>query len=200
MTNLLSAGDVLTDPISGASAQLLELRSDGFLLEQSVPANLPKNMLYHVHTSWSETFDIISGTGRYKLAGVEYDATPGHQFVVQPGQAHIHPWNTGNTELRFRQSDTFSPPDATAAVDTFLAFSTMFGLAREGKTGKDGIPKNPLQLLVILNFFRQHGGYLAGLPIPLQDVLMTGGARLGRMFGYKEWYEQYLPSQLTKTN
>lgn len=196
MNDLIRVGDVLKDPISGASVQLLELRADGFLLEQSIKPHQPKNMLDHLHTSWTETFEVISGTGRYKLAGKEYEATPGHRFVVQPGQTHIHPWNTGDTDFHFRQIDTFDPPDATAAVDTFLAFSTMFGLAREGKTNKDGIPKNPLQLLVILNFFRQHGGYLAGLPIPVQNAIMMSGSGIGKALGYKSWYEQYLPSQI----
>ena len=71
----------------------------------------------------------------------------------------------------------------------------MFGLAREGKTSADGTPRNPLQLMVILELFRLHGGYLADVPVPAQDILMGLGAKLGRILGYRAWYEHYLPSQ-----
>lgn len=193
MPDLIMPGDKLYDVVTGIHVTLIELRPDGFIAEQVVEPNKTKSTLSHFHQTWTETFEITSGTGRYMLAGQEYDAAPGHRFVVQPGQAHIHPWNTGQEALHFRQTDIFAPADPTAAVETFLGFSTMFGLAKEGKANAEGVPKNPLQLMMILNLFRQHGGYLSGLPAPVQDVIMAGGAALGQVLGYRPWYERYLP-------
>jgi mannose-6-phosphate isomerase-like protein (cupin superfamily) len=189
----LKQGDVLYDSVGGAQVTLVELTPDGFVIEQQSEAGKTGNRLNHLHESWTETFEIISGQGRCDVGGAERDVKAGDIVSVQPRQTHIHPWNTGAEPLHFRQRSVFVPANATAAVDTFLGFSTLFGLAREGKTNRAGIPRNPLQLLVILDFFRQHGGYLAGLPIGVQDALMGGGAALGRALGYRAWYERYLP-------
>lgn len=193
MPKTLQSGDVLHNPTTGTAVTLIELTPDGFLIEQRVAPGYTDSILNHLHQSWTETFEILSGQAHYNVGGTEHSAEAGHQFSVQPGQTHIHPWNTGDSELVVRQRSIFNPPDPTAAVDTFLGFSTLFGLATDGKTNRAGIPRNPLQTLVILNFFRQHGGYLAGLPTGLQDVLMGGGAALGRAFGYRPWLERYLP-------
>jgi hypothetical protein len=193
MSKTLQPGDVLHNPNNGTHITLIELTPDGFLIEQHTKPGYTNSILNHLHQSWTENFEIISGQARYNVGGTEHTAEAGHRFSVQPGQTHIHPWNTGDSELIVRQRSHFNPPDATAAVDTFLGFSTLFGLATEGKTSRDGTPRNPLQTFVTLNFFRQHGGYLAGLPTGLQDVLMAGGAALGKALGYRPWYERYLP-------
>lgn len=196
MSDLIRPGDVLHEPLTGSHVTIIELRLDGFVIEQMVEPNKVRSSLHHFHQSWTEKFEIISGSGGYRLDGVNHTAEPGHSFVVNPGTNHIHPWNTGKEPLRFRQSDTFNPPDPTAAVDTFLAFSTLFGLSAEGKANQDGVAKDPLQLMVILDFFRLHGGYTAGLPASVQTMLMAGGAALGRALGYRPWYEKYLPKNI----
>ena len=193
MTELIIPGDVLHDIATGIHVTLVELRPDGFVIDQMVETNKPRAALNHFHKTWTENFEIVSGTGRYSLDNTEHDAAPGHSFTVRPGQAHIHPWNTGSEELRFRQTDVFDPPDATAAVDTFLAFSTLFGLAREGKADRGGTPTNPLQAFVVFDFFRKHGGYAVGAPAAIQDVLIAVGGALGRELGFRGWYEKYLP-------
>jgi len=195
MTDLIRIEDVLDDPITGTHVKFIKLGPDGFVVEQTIVPHKTKSTLNHFHKSWTETFEIISGVCSCNVAGQVYNGGPGDVFVVKPGQTHIHPWNTGDAELHFRQTDTFDPVDDMAAVNTFLGFSTMFGLAREGKTSADGTPRNPLQLMVILELFRLHGGYLADVPVPAQDILMGLGAKLGRILGYRAWYEHYLPSQ-----
>src|SRR6186713_3373754 len=109
MTDLIVPGDIVHDSSTGTRVTIVELRPDGFIVDQIIEPNRPKSSLNHFHRTWSENFEIISGTGRYSLDNQEHDAVPGHSFVVKPGQAHIHPWNTGSEELRFRQSDTFDP-------------------------------------------------------------------------------------------
>lgn len=196
MSELISAGDVLHDPQAGIRVTLIELRPDGFIVDETIEPHKVPNTLNHFHQTWTEQFEIISGTGRYSLDNKEYAAAPGDCYEVKPGQAHIHPWNTGAEPLRFRQSDVFNPVDPTAAVDTFLGFSTLFALAREGKTNQDGTPKNPLQGLVVIDFFRQHGGYIYGVPVGVQNIMMGGGAALGKLFGYRAWYEKWLPKNV----
>jgi hypothetical protein len=199
MTELIAPGDVLHDIATGIHVTIVELRPDGFIIDQMVEPDKPRAALNHFHQTWTEVFEIISGVGCYSLDNTQYDAAPGHRFTVKPGQAHIHPWNTGTEALRFRQSDTFDPPDATAAVDTFLAFSTLFGLAREGKTNRAGTPRSPLQSFVVYDFFRRHGGYAVGAPVLIQDVLIASGGVLGRALGLRGWYEKYLPRNVNQS-
>jgi len=196
MADLITAGDVFHDPTTNSYITMIELRRNGFVIEQRVAPGSTRTIQNHFHKTWTETFEIISGTGRYKLDGKEYEAPPGHTFIVRPGQTHVHPWNPGTEELHFRQSDLFAPADPTAAVDTFLAFSTLAGLAKDGKSFRDGKPMNPLQAAITADFLRQHGGYLVGTPVSVQDVLLASGAKLAQTLGYRPWYEKYLPKNM----
>lgn len=192
---MIHVGDTLYNPVTGTRFHILAMNDTGFTIEQTVEPGKKMSTLNHMHKSWEEHFEAISGVGQYKLDGKTHDFRPGDTFTVRAGQAHIHPWNTGDEVLRFRQTDSFLAPDPTAAVDTFLAFSTTFALAAQGKADHDGVPRNPFQLLVTLEFFRQHGGYIPGVPLGIQDGLMRAGSTLGRMLGYKPWYEEYLPKR-----
>ena len=75
-------------------------------------------------------------------------------------------------------------------------------MARDGKTTKSGVPKNPLQLAVLASETKDMF-YLTQPPMPVQrpflalfDVL----ASIGRLFGYKARYPQYSGSGLSKAN
>jgi len=192
---MIQIGDNIYNSVTGTRFHILAMSDSGFTIEQTVESGKKQSTLNHMHRTWTENFEVISGTGKYTLEGKVSEIRAGDKFTVKPGQAHIHPWNTGNDDLHFTQTDTFPTPDTTAAQDTFLAFSTTFALAGLGKADHDGVPRNPLQLMATLDFFRQHGGYIPGVPLGLQDVLIGGGGALGRAFGYRGWYEQYLPNR-----
>jgi len=50
-------------------------------------SDIPK----HLHLTWTETFEIISGMAYYKLDGIQKTAKAGEKFVVLPRHLHIHP-------------------------------------------------------------------------------------------------------------
>jgi hypothetical protein len=65
-------------------------------------------------------------------------------------------------------------------------FETAWGLARDGKATKAGVPNNPLQLAVLASEHMDEA-YLTRPPIPVQKALMdtiTLLAPVGRMLGY----------------
>jgi mannose-6-phosphate isomerase-like protein (cupin superfamily) len=192
---MILVGDEIYNPVTGTRFHIRAMSETGFTIEQTVEPHKKPSTLNHMHKTWTENFEVISGTGKYSLNGKVTEIRAGDTFTVNAGQAHIHPWNIGNDILHFRQTDTFPTPDPTAAQDTFLGFSTTFALAGLGRADHDGVPRNPLQLMATLDFFRQHGGYIPGAPIGLQDVLMRGGGALARAFGYRGWYEEYLPKR-----
>jgi hypothetical protein len=68
----------------------------------------------------------------------------------------------------------------------------MSGLAREGRVGKRGLPKNPLQLAATARTLTKHRGFDATVPIPIQLALSATLGRLAEALGYRGVYERYL--------
>jgi hypothetical protein len=66
---------------------------------------------------------------------------------------------------------------------------TLFGLARDGKVNKAGLP-NPLQLAVLVHSMMPYS-YLDGMPVPVQTALFSSLAALGRALGYRATYARY---------
>jgi mannose-6-phosphate isomerase-like protein (cupin superfamily) len=130
----------------------------------------------HVQLNHEERFEIIAGTARYRLEGVEGQAHIGETVIVPPGVIHINCWNEGPDELQMRHS--FRP-----ALGTDIFFETLFTLAMNGKTNAKG-EVNLLQLAVIGNEIESQT-FNAGIPIPLQRVALPVLARIGRLLGYR---------------
>lgn len=63
----------------------------------------------------------------------------------------------------------------------------VFGLAEEGKVGKNGMP-NLLQLAVVAPLA---DSYAPNIPISMTNLAMTVLGGIGRLLGYKESYPQY---------
>ena len=45
----------------------------------------------HLHPTYSETFEILSGRARYRVGREERTAEPGEQVVLPAGITHVHP-------------------------------------------------------------------------------------------------------------
>jgi len=75
------------------------------------------------------------------------------------------------------------------ALDTETFFETFFGLAADGKVGKNGLP-NALQMMVLARAYNRE----MQLPTPAQWVLGPIAmllAPIGRALGYRGRYEAY---------
>ncbi|MEZ4736316.1 MAG: cupin domain-containing protein [Caldilineaceae bacterium] len=143
----------------------------------------------HFHPRFDERFEIIAGQARYLLGTEEKAAHAGETVLLPHGVAHKHPWNAGDGELQVRQSIEPDQPDPATiqAIEHF--FETLYGLGQDGKVNRDGLP-NPLQFALILKKFQPHA-YVAGIPIPVQQLLFGLLAGIGRMVGYRAVYPQY---------
>jgi hypothetical protein len=111
---------------------------------------------------------------------------------VLPGELHIHPWNAGDSEMVYRQTNRFERASPQAVQDVLGVFATRAGLARQGKVDSNGRPKNPLQLGITLRTLNKHGGYDARMPIALQNFLGATLGGLAKVLGYKAVYPQYV--------
>lgn len=196
---MIRAGFTIDNPV--IQSLIIVLKGDvetnglGWLVEVHRPPHARPDIAEHLHLTWKETFEIISGTAHYKLNGVEGIAKASEHIVVLPRQPHIHPWNAGDSEMVYRHSTEFERPNPQAVQEGVGVLATLAGLAREGKVNQRGQPKNPWQLAVTLKAAVKYGTYDASLPIPLQNFLAATLASLAEALGYKASYPQYLNEQ-----
>lgn len=193
---MIRAGFVIENPMTTSRTIVIESDVEtngmGWLLEVHTAPQTPPDIAEHLHLTWTETFEIISGSAHYKLNGVQKTAQAGEKIVMPPGQLQIHPWNAGKTAMVYRQRNQFEQPDPQAVQEVLGVFATVADLARQGKVDKRGRPKNPLQLAVMLRTLSAYGGYDASLPIPVQNFLAATLGRLAEALGYKAIHSQYV--------
>jgi len=77
-----------------------------------------------------------------------------------------------------------------------MFFETFFGLAKDGKTNRKGLP-NPLQLAVLMREYEDELR-LARPSHMVQRALFRPLAGLGRVLGYRGWYPRYTAKPLAK--
>jgi quercetin dioxygenase-like cupin family protein len=145
----------------------------------------------HVHREQEERFEVVSGTLGLRVEEREMTLSPGQSAVGPPGVPHKW-WNPSEDE----EVHLLVGLRPGRGVETWL--ETLLGLARDGKTTRTGIPKNPLQLAVMLDELGRWA-YVTGVPMPVQKVLLVPLASLafvGRLLGYKASYPEYSGSEL----
>ena len=122
---------------------------------------------------------MIAGTLGLRVDGVERIHTAG--AVIEAGEGAPHAaWNAGDGEVHVLV-------DFRPALRTETAFEALAGLARDGKTTRAGIPKNPLQAAVIVRHFEDEI-YFVRPPLVLQRLFFGPLAGLGRLLGYRPNY------------
>jgi hypothetical protein len=193
---MIRPGFVIESPITGSRTQVIESDVEtngmGWLLEATCLPNAQPDITEHLHLTWTETFEILSGSAYYCLNGVQKTLPAGESFTVLPGQTHVHPWNAGDSPMVYRQRDVFAQPSAAAVQDVLGVFATVAGLARLGKVNQQGLPKNPLQLAATARTLGKYDGYDTRLPIAVQKVLSATIGRLAELVGYRGVYPQYV--------
>lgn len=193
---VIRKGFVIENPVSRSRVTVLESESEtaglGWLLEVRMPPHSGPDVPEHLHLTWTETFEIVSGAASYRLNHVTRKASAGDVIVMPPRQPHVHPWNVGDSELLYRQRDEFGGPDPDAVQDVLGVFATRAGLIREGKCDDRGRPKHPLQLGVTIKLLTKHGGYDASKSILAQDFLAGTLGTLGEVFGFRAVQQKYI--------
>lgn len=139
--------------------------------------------LAHVHPRQEERFQIISGSARIRVGRRKVSAGSDETVVVPSGTIH-RLWNAGAEELH--AVIEFRP-----ALRTEQGFEQLFGLARDGKLGKRGIP-NPLRMAVMApDYFDEVS--LPFVPRRVQRALFAALAPVGRALGYHGFDPRYGP-------
>ena len=191
---MIRAGFTFEHPTTKTHTVVLESDAEtdgmGWLLEVTRYSPLGSDLGEHLHLTWTETFEILKGTAKYKLDGNEKIAKAGDSFVVEPGHFHVHPWNATDEELVYRQRDRFEQPSPAAVQDILGIFATRTGMARDGIRYK-GFAKLLFQSATIRTAVK-HGNYVASPSIAMQNVLASTLGLLGELLGYKAVNPKYV--------
>jgi mannose-6-phosphate isomerase-like protein (cupin superfamily) len=177
---VVRAGDTIESPVSGERVAFLATaaESGGRLTRAEVqvrPQGFATGNAEHVHARQEERFEMREGHITFRIDGAERRAGPGEVVIVPAG--HRHKW--WNADV---QPATFIL-EVEPALNFETILETMFGLARDGKTNRNGLP-NLLQLAVIAESAE---GYRNRIDRALIGIL----AFAGRLAGYRDRYNRY---------
>jgi quercetin dioxygenase-like cupin family protein len=135
----------------------------------------------HIHPNQEERFEVGGAAVMIRVGREERLYQPGEVAVVPAGVPHVW-WNPSPEE-----SATLIQLRPALDMETF--FETLFGLARDGKVNRKGLP-NPLHLMVLGRAYRHE----VKPPTPLSWVaspLSIVAAPIGRLLGYQARYDKY---------
>ncbi len=191
---MIRAGFTFEHPATKTCTVVLESDAEtngmGWLLEVTRHSKLGSDLGEHLHLTWTETFEILKGTAKYKLDGNEQIAKAGESFVVEPRHFHVHPWNATDEELVYRQRDRFEKPSPAAVQDILGIFATRTGMARD-RIRLKGFTKLLFQAATIRTAIK-HGNYVASPSMAMQKVMGTTLGVLGELLGYKAVNPKYV--------
>jgi quercetin dioxygenase-like cupin family protein len=182
------AGESIENPVTGERLSFVSTAADtgGELLAIDVEMRAGGRIAAaHVHPHQEERFAVRSGTIRLRVDGRERAASAGEEVVVAAGVPHTW-WNDAPVDATVRVE--FRP-----ALDTETFFETFFGLARDGRTNRKGMP-NLLQLLVLVADLGDSCPTLPNPPHQLQRAVARALAPLGRLIGYRAVYARHSPN------
>ena len=181
---MAKSGDVIENPLTGERFIVTKSAADtnGELLD-GVLVFGPRatGPMPHIHPIIEERVKVVAGTLRVKIDGEERTLQAGEEVIIKPGSAHAL-WNEDAEEVRFE-----AQASPALKLETFI--ETVFGLARDGKTNKKGMP-NPLQAAILLHEYSDEM-QLADVPVVAQRLLAMLVAPIGRLFGFKGRYPEY---------
>jgi quercetin dioxygenase-like cupin family protein len=186
---MAKAGDELLNPVTGlrtvfrktaeeTSGELLQVDWIGEPSWTTGPD--------HVHPQQEERFEVLCGRLGLRADGIERVHGVGDVIVVSAGSPHPA-WNAGDDEVHVLV-------DFRPALRTERAFETLAGLARDGKTNRAGVPKNPLRVALILREYEDEIFFVRP-PLLVQKVIFGALAGVARLLGYRAEYPYPYPRQ-----
>jgi mannose-6-phosphate isomerase-like protein (cupin superfamily) len=174
----MRATRIIENPVSGERFELLPGEPGRLRMNVRATAGMvtpPR----HVHRREAERFEVLDGEATLLAGRDRLVLRPGDTADVAPGQAHT--WhNSGDGPLRMIVE--FTP---AGAMQSF--FETFCGLAQENACDRRGQPPL-LQVAASMPLWQM---YLAGPPIPAQQLLMAVLRPLALARGYRPRYPRF---------
>lgn len=182
-------GEVSENPVTGERAIVLTdpfEHPDQVLVSHLLVEPGGRVATAHLHPNLRERFHVLGGRVGFRIGEEQRELGPGEAAEVPPNTIHDW-WQVGDEQA-----------SVVVEVDPGIRFvqlvGTLFGLARDGKSTKQGLPK-PLQLAVTVNEFSDTI-VIASPPPWVQRIAFGLLAPLGRARGLEPYYERYLDSDV----
>ncbi|HYE58788.1 MAG TPA: cupin domain-containing protein [Rhodothermales bacterium] len=180
---MANAGDELVSPLGDRLRFVRTARDTGGTLLEMEMVYRPRSTAppLHRHPFQEERFEVLRGEIRATIGRETRTYRPGDTFVVPANVAHTMA-NVSFEEGALRWQ-------VRPALDTETFFETMWGLARDGRTGANGVPPL-LHTAVLMRAYRREFRLVHPVA-PLLQMLFGVLAPLGRLRGYRARYERY---------
>lgn len=143
----------------------------------------------HSHPTVDERFLVMRGQVGFLIGDEKRTLGPGEGAAVPAGAVHDW-WQVGDEEAQVMV-------EVCPGVRFGQMVGSMFGLARDGKVNRKGLP-DPLQLAVMGAEYCDVIVFTKPPPI-VQKLTIPPLAALGRLFGRKPMYPEYLDGGPTET-
>lgn len=178
------AGDTFNNPVTGEYGYVRlgteETHGERMVIDLRVRVG-GASLGPHLHREVDERFTVLGGKIGY-FVGDKKGIMEAGETADLPRGIHHDWWNAGPEEARVIVEIRPAARFEQMAITTF-------GLAREGKTNKKGMP-NPLQLAVISKEF-EDVLQVMNPPFWVQRVLFAVLVPIGHLLGYKAIYPHY---------
>ncbi|MGF1473094.1 MAG: cupin domain-containing protein [Rubrobacteraceae bacterium] len=176
---------VIENPLNGERMTFLttgeETGGEFARVRCELPAGAPGPPL-HYHLTFTETFEVVEGTLDMYVGGKK------HHHVLKSGEAAHAPVKVPHT---FWNSSA-EPAVFEAVMQPAQPFEDTirmaFGMAKDGKTNKKGVPTNIWELALA---YELGGSYMTGMPLFLQRRIFGVLARIARRKGYDPAFSRY---------
>jgi mannose-6-phosphate isomerase-like protein (cupin superfamily) len=182
------AGDVVENPATGERIVFRKTtgETNGRLLQFDYfmkPHSKGLASITHTQPKLEQRMEVLSGSMTYTTGKSKEKKIllKGQIVVIPPNEPHSL-WNDGDEELHLL--DEYSPP---FKIQRF--FETMYGLAKDGKTNKNGLP-GTLQLAVLTGYYKDEVG-AGSSSQKFLFAISSLFAPIARSRGYKAWYPKY---------
>jgi len=191
-TPLTAAGRPRTifNPTIGDHASFLqsteETGGESILIRIELPAHGGARVARHIHLQSKETFVVTEGELTIEKGTEVLVLKVGDSAVVPPGVHH-----------RYRSASDLPcifEVDIRPAGRTEDGLRVIYGLARDGRTGPDSVPRNPLELALAAQY---SDIYLTTLPVWVQRAVFGVLGSIARMLGRDRRFARYLKPERT---
>jgi mannose-6-phosphate isomerase-like protein (cupin superfamily) len=154
----------------------------GYVRTRNEVAAGAAGVVMHYHLAYTESFEVVEGTLDVCVGSEE------NHLVLAAGEAAFVPLNTAHRFWNSGTEPTVFEVEIRPARDFEKAIRTQMGLATDGKTNDQGIPKNILELALL---YELSESYVVGLPLFLQRGIFGVLARAARWRGYDPEFSRY---------
>ncbi|MBA2694226.1 MAG: cupin domain-containing protein [Rubrobacter sp.] len=185
---MANAGDIIENPLTGERITFLDRNRERMRIRVELPAGAAGPPM-HYHLAFTETFEAVEGSLDLLLVGGKKN-----RLTLKSGESAHVPVKVPHTFSNGSDEPVVFECEISPAREWEKSIRTAFGLARDGRTNKAGVPKNIWELALL---YELSESYMTGMPLFLQRGVFGMLAGIARRKGYDPEFSRYARSGST---